>query len=170
MWALLRDSKGDPTVNNEKLYGEQKIELRNKWQALLLTNGDVLEKEAAGGLRKKGTTMAAAAAETQKLVAFAKKGEEAGAPECKHYGLTHLGCCTKQANVQTKYDQAAPFVQKIVNSKTEKDKQAAIDEMIGMLARNARPVPGCRVPGAGEANRSGYDSGCQRRGWLHWAR
>ena len=156
--ALLRDSKGDPTVNAcnrslqnqerfqqevlswvslapvfddfyqahveyEKLYGEQKIELRNKRQALLHTNCDVLEKEAAGGLRKKGTAMAAAAAETRKLVAFAKKGEEAGAPECKHYGLTHVGRCTKQANVQTKYDQAAPFVQKIVNSKTEKDKQ-----------------------------------------------
>ncbi len=91
--ALLRDSKGDPTVNAcnrslqnqerfqqevlswvslapvfddfyqahveyEKLYGEQKIELRDKRQALLLTNGDVLEKEAAGGLRKKGTAMA----------------------------------------------------------------------------------------------------------------
>ena len=78
--ALLRDSKGDPTVNAcyrslqnqerfqqevlswgslapvfddfyqahvqyQKLYGEQKIELRNKRQALLVTNGDVLEKE-----------------------------------------------------------------------------------------------------------------------------
>ena len=137
--ALLRDSKGDPTINAcnrtlqtqerfqqemlswsslkpvfndyykahveyEKINGEQKISLRNKRQVLLLTNDDVLEKEAAGGPRKKGTAMVAAAVETEKLVAFAKRGEEAGAPECKHYGLTHTGRCTKQANVQTKYN------------------------------------------------------------------
>jgi hypothetical protein len=138
-------------VEYEKLYGEQKIELRNKWQILVLTNDDVLEKEAAGGLSKKGTDMAAAAAETQKLVAFAKKGEEAGAPECKYCGLTHMGRCTKQANVQTKYDQAAPFVQKIVNSKTEKEQKADVHGMIEMLAQNARPGAGRDhgLPGAG---------------------
>ncbi len=138
----------------EKLYGEQKIELRNKWQVLSLTNGDVLEKEAAGGLHKKGTVMAAAAAETQKLVAFSKKGEESGATESKHDGLTHLGRCTKQANVQTKYDQAAPFVQKIVNSKTEKEKKAAFHGMIEMLAQNARPGAG-RGQGLPGASRGG---------------
>ncbi len=109
--ALIRDSKGDPTVNAcnrslqnqerfqqevlswssfapvfddfyqahveyEKVYGEQKIDLRNKRHALLLTSGDVMEKEAAGVLRKKGTAMAADAAETQKVVTFGKKGEE----------------------------------------------------------------------------------------------
>ncbi len=83
----------------EEIYEKQKIELRNKWQTLLLTDGDVLEKETAGDLRKKGTDMAAAIAETEKLVAFAKKGEETGAPECKHCGLTHVGRCTKQTNV-----------------------------------------------------------------------
>jgi hypothetical protein len=41
----------------------------------------VLEKETAGGLRKKGTVMSAGVAETQNLVAFVKKGEEADAPE-----------------------------------------------------------------------------------------
>jgi hypothetical protein len=96
-------------VEYEKLYGEQKIEVRNKRQTLLLTNADVMEKEVPGDLHKKGTTMAAAAAATQKLVAFAKKVEEVGAPECKHCGLTHVGRCTKQVNVQTKYDQVAPF-------------------------------------------------------------
>jgi hypothetical protein len=118
---------------------------------LLLTNGDVLEKETAGGLRKKGTAMGAATAETEKLVAFAKKGEEAGAPECKHCGLTHVGRCTKQANVQTKYHQAAPFVQKIVNSKTEKEKKATVHGMIEMLAQNTRPGAGRgqELPGAG---------------------
>jgi hypothetical protein len=79
-------------VEYEKFYGEQKIELRNKRQTLLLTNDDVLEKEVAGVLCKKGTTMAAAAAETKKLVAFAKKGAEVGATEWKHCGLTHVGC------------------------------------------------------------------------------
>jgi hypothetical protein len=49
-------------VEYEKLYGEQKIELRNKRQALLLTNGDVLEKKAGGDLRKKGTAMTVVAA------------------------------------------------------------------------------------------------------------
>ncbi len=188
-WTLLRDSKGDPTVNAcnrslqnqerfqqevlswgslapvfndfyqahveyEKLYGEQKIELRNKRQALLLTNGDVLEKEAAGGLCKKGTAMTAAAAETQKLVAFAKKGEEMGAPERKHCGLTHVGRCTKQANVQTKYDQASPFVQEVVNSKTEKEKKTAVHGMIEMLAQNVRPGAG-RGQGFQGASRGG---------------
>ena len=66
-------------------------------------------------------------------MAFTKKGEEAGAPECKHCGLTHTGRCTKQANVQTKYDQAAPFVQKIINCKTDKDKVAVVDGMIEMF-------------------------------------
>ena len=118
---------------------------------MLLTNDDVLEKESAGGLRKKGTTMAATAAETQKLVTFAKKGEEAGASECKHCDLTHVGRCTKQANVQTKYDQTAPFVQKIVNSKTEKEQKAVVHGMIEMIAQNARPGAGRGqgLPGAG---------------------
>ena len=86
--------------------------------------------------------MTAAAAETQKLVAFAKKGEESDAPECNHGGLTHVGRCTKQVNVQTKYDQLAPFVQKIVNRKTEKKKKATVHGMIEMLAQNARPGAG----------------------------
>ncbi len=85
-------------VEYEKLYGEPKIEIRNKWQTLLLTNGNVLEKEAVGRLRKKGTVMTVAAAETEKRVTFAKKGEEADALESKHCGLTHVGRCTKQAN------------------------------------------------------------------------
>jgi hypothetical protein len=52
--------------------------------------------------------------------------------------------------VKTKYDQVAPFVQKIVNSKTEKDQQSAIDGMLGMLTQNARPESGHRGTGAGK--------------------
>ncbi len=70
----------------------------------------MLEKETVGDRRKKVTTMVTATAETEKLVTFVKKGEEASAPEWKHYGLTHMGRCTKQVNVQTKYDQSTPFV------------------------------------------------------------
>ncbi len=44
-----------------------------------------------------------------KLVAFAKKGEEEDVSECKHYGLTHTGRCTNQEIVQ-KYDQETLFV------------------------------------------------------------
>jgi hypothetical protein len=116
---------------------------------LILTNDDVLEKEAAGDLRKKGTVMATTASETEKLVAFAKKGEEPDTLECKHCGLTHVGRFTKQANLQTKCDQVAPFVQKIVNSKTEKDKKSVVHGMIEMLAQNVRPVFGCGDSGDG---------------------
>ena len=44
-------------VEYEKDNGEQKFIVRNKNQLLLLTNGDVPEKEGAGGLRKKGMAM-----------------------------------------------------------------------------------------------------------------
>jgi hypothetical protein len=76
----------------EQAYGDQKISLRNKKQAMFLTNGDVY-KESASGQRKKGMAMVAAA-ETEKLVAFAKKDEEAGAADCRHCGLPHKGRCT----------------------------------------------------------------------------
>ncbi len=62
-----------------------------------------------------------------------------------------MGRFTKQANVQSKYDQEAPFVKKIVNKKTEKDKKATVHGMIEMLAQNARPGVGRvqELPGAG---------------------
>ncbi len=98
-------------VEYEKFsYGEQKIELRNKRQTLLLTNDDVVEKETDGDLHKKGTDMTAVVAKTEKMVVFSKKGEGEVAPKFKHCGLTHVGRCAKQSNVQTKYDQVAPFV------------------------------------------------------------
>jgi hypothetical protein len=53
-----------------------------------------------------------------------------------------VGRCIKQANVQTKYNQVAPFVQKIVNSKTEKEQKEAVHGMIEMLAQNTRPGAG----------------------------
>ena len=127
--ALLRDSKGDPTINAcnrtlqtqerfqqemlswsslepvlndytkahveyEKLNGEQKIILRNKRLALLLTNDDVLEKETEGGPRKKRTAMVAATVETEKLVVFAKKGRGSGSVRMQalrsdSYGTLH---------------------------------------------------------------------------------
>ncbi len=59
-------------------------------------------------------------------------------------------------DVQTKYDQAVPFVQKIVNSKTEKDKKTAVHGMIEMLAQNERPGVGRGqgLPGAGRGGPS----------------
>jgi hypothetical protein len=56
--------------------------------------------------------------------------------------MTHVGRCTKQANEQAKYDQTAPFVQKIVHSTTAKDKKAAVHGMIDMIGKNARPMGG----------------------------
>jgi hypothetical protein len=58
--------------------------------------------------------------------------------------------------VQTKYDQAAPFVQKIVNSKTKKEQKEAVHGMIEMLAQNARPGAGRGqgLPGAGRGGPS----------------
>jgi hypothetical protein len=42
-----------------------------------------------------------------------------------------------------------PFVKKIVNNKTEKEKKTVVHGMIEMLAQIARPVLGCGGPGAG---------------------
>ncbi len=64
----------------EKDKGELKFLTRNKRQLLLLTSGDVQEKEGAGGLRKKGMPMVVAA-DTEKVVSFARK-DEAGARKC----------------------------------------------------------------------------------------
>ena len=76
--------------------------------------------------------------DTDKIVSFAKK-DEAGARKCGSCGFSHLGPCTQQANVQTKYDQAAPFVQKLKSSKNIKEQEAAMGGLIDMLGHNARP-------------------------------
>jgi len=127
-------------VDYEKDNGEQKFLARKKKQLLLLTNGDVPEKEGAGGLRKKGMAMVAAA-DTEKIVSFAKKDEEAGARKCRSCGHSHLGPCTQQTNVQTKFDQAEQFMQKLNASKNSKEQAAAMGGLIDMLGHNARPPP-----------------------------
>ena len=99
---------------------------------MFLTNGDVY-KEAASGQHKKGMAMVTAA-ETEKLVAFAKKDEEAGAADCRHCGLPHKGRYTNQENVQTRLDRETPLLQKITNCKTDKDKTAALDGLLQMGA------------------------------------
>ncbi len=125
-------------VEYEKDKGELKFLARNKRQLLLLANGDVQE-EGDGGLRKKDMTMVAAA-DTEKVVSFAKK-DEVGARKCRSCRFSHTGSCTQQTNVQTKYDQAAPFIQKINVSKNSKEQEATMGGLIDMLGRNARPPP-----------------------------
>ena len=113
-------------------YGDQKISLRNKKKSMILTNGDVY-KETTSGQRKKGMTMVTAS-ETEKLVAFAKKNEEAGVAVCKHCGLAQKGRCTKQENVQTSLDRFAPLLQKINICKTDTDKTVTLDGLLQMDA------------------------------------
>jgi hypothetical protein len=126
-------------VEYEKDKGELKFLVRNKKELLLLTNVDVQEKEGAGGLRKKGMVMVAAA-DTEKVVSFAKK-DEAGARKCGSCGFSHTGPCTQQTTVQTKYDQSAPFIQKINDIKNIKEQAATMGGLIDMLGHNARPPP-----------------------------
>ncbi len=106
---------------------------------MLLTNGDVQEKEGAGGLRKKDMAMVTVT-DTEKVVPFDKK-DEVGAHKCGSCGFSHTGPCTQQTNVQTKYDQAAPFIQKINVRKNRKEQSVTMVGLIDMLGHNARPSP-----------------------------
>ena len=120
--AAVFDEFYEAHVEYERTHGRAKIDARNQKQVLLLTNGtEPRANEAAAGQRKKGVTFMAAA-EEGKMVAFARKGEEAGAAGCPSCGLSHRGPCTKQENMCAKYDQAAPYMAKFVNGKTEKER------------------------------------------------
>jgi hypothetical protein len=154
-------------IKYESIHGRHKIEARNRapLKLKLLQNGD---KDGAGGQRKK--TVAMIAAEQNQLVLFAKK-QEAGAKVCDDCGFTHSGPCTKKANEQAKLDRAAPFMQQIMNGKTEQQKKDGLTGLFQMIGANAgrgrgggfKPSdkPGAAFGGAGRGAQGGAGRGAR---------
>ena len=130
--AIIRDSKGDAVINacHKNFQHTEKYQLEGMdWRKM---------KPVVGGQRKKAVAMVAA--EDNQLVLFAKK-QEAGAALCKHCGFSHTGPCTKKANEQAKLDRAAPFMQQIMNGKTEKQKRESLTGLFQMVGAKCRARP-----------------------------